>query len=231
MSKKLLMNSYSGSDGLKPVQDGLVCWLDAFDLTSYAQGNTWNDKSGNGNNGIVEAITTLNSINNGILHANSLVNIPNPTKGLSQYTVEIGYEDISKKYWMGLWGNRSGNTGVSFYQTGGNYKTYPSLSFTASTKDEISGGKNFTAFIFNEKNIEVYHNGEIVATGSNLNIKSSTANYLCFMSRKPNTATDDTTDGVDRQLANWYYIRIYNKALTEEEVLNNYNYEMTLERG
>ena len=51
------------------------------------------------------------------------------------------------------------------------------------------------------------------------------------MGRKPNAVTEDTNTGADYLANKWYYIRIYNKALTEEEVLNNYNYELSLTRG
>ena len=46
MSRKLLMNNYS-ENGLSPVMDGLICWLDGRDGRN---GDTvWKDRSGNGN--------------------------------------------------------------------------------------------------------------------------------------------------------------------------------------
>lgn len=234
MSKKLLLNNHS-VNGLLPVQDGLICWLDAFDLNSYSAGDTWNDRSSYGNNGIVRTLSTLVSIDNGILYANSIVDIPNPTKNLSSYTVEIGYEDIEKTYWHGLWGNRSGSSGRSFYQTHASYNAYPGLNTTISSKNEIMGGKNFVVFTFSSSFLNIYHNGKLYLNCSlsttNNQIPPSTANYLCFMSRKPNSNNDDTQGGTDCRLAKWYYIRIYNKTLTEEEILNNYNYELSLQRG
>ena len=233
MSKKLLMNNYSssGGGGLQPIQDGLVCWLDAFDLTSYNTGETWNDRSSYGNNGLVTNIITLNSINYGILNANSIVNIPNPTKNLTSYTIEIGYEDSTKQYWLGLWGNTSGSTGISFYQTNATYVSYPGIGLTTNPKTEIMGGKNYITFSISEGSLKIYHNGEIYADGTNIRIVPSTANYLCFMCRKPNTHDETTQTGTDSRVAKWYYIRIYNKALTDEEILSNYNYELSLTRG
>lgn len=235
MSKKLLMNKYS-VNGLLPVQEGLVCWLDAFDLTSYSLGIEWPDRTGNGN-GIVREASNVVSVNNGILHACSIVDIPNPTKGLTSYSVEVGYEDLKTGYWLGLWGNTSANTerychGLSFHQLGNSYGAFP-FYLTTPTKTEINGGKNYTVLTINSNILEIYHNGVKYYTFNSepKNILPSEANYSCFMARKPNTLTPDATSGTDSRLAKWYYIRIYNKVLTEEEILNNYNYELTLQRG
>lgn len=236
MSKKLLFNNYT-VNGLLPAQDGLVCWLDAFDLTTYSGGIEWNDRTGH-NNGIVREDPNVVSVNNGILHAKSIVDIPNPTKGLTNYTVEIGYEDLKVGYWLGLWGNTSakaGNTsdGNSFYQLNDTIGSYP-LEKTTSNKTGITGGKNYITFSYYGSGLKIYHNGELLSTQEN-NISgilnTSNADYLCFMGRKPNSVSPTTSSGTDAKRAKWYYIRIYNKTLTDEEISNNYNYELSLQRG
>ena len=51
-----------------PIQDGLVLYLDAGDLSSYpGSGETWTDLSGNGNNGTLENGVGYNSANGGFL--------------------------------------------------------------------------------------------------------------------------------------------------------------------
>ena len=55
MSKKLLMNNYV-SNGLMPVMDGLICWLDARD---YDGTNVLRDRSGNSNDFIINGAITL----------------------------------------------------------------------------------------------------------------------------------------------------------------------------
>lgn len=239
MSKKLLMNKFS-VNGLLPIQEGLVCWLDAFDLTSYTVNSVWLDRTGNNNNGTVNKLNDFQSIGNGILEAKSLVNIPNPIKGLSTFSIEIGYQDNGTGYWSGLCGFYSGSTstghkGLSLIHINKSYDLYP-FNILPPSKEDINGGKNYVILVINSNDVTIYHNttkftSVNTITKCNKEILPSEANNLCFMARKPNTANENTTDGAEFRLNKWYYIRIYNKALTEEEVLNNYNYEMTLGRG
>ena len=63
MTKKLLMNNHN-NNSLLPTQNGLVCWLDAFDLTTYEVGTVWNDRTNSNNNGTVTTLNQFNSINN-----------------------------------------------------------------------------------------------------------------------------------------------------------------------
>ena len=239
MSKKLLMNNHN-DNSLLPTQDGLVCWLDAFDLTTYEVGTVWQDRTSNNNNGTVDYLYEFQSVSNGILEAKSLVNIPNPIKGLSTLSIEIGYEDMETGYWSGLCGFYSGSTstgykGVSFNHINKAYDIYP-LSIIPPSKEDINGGKNYVILVLNSNDVTIYHNGTKFTSVNTITkcdkeILPSEANNLCFMGRKPNSVDENTTDGADYRLNKWYYIRIYNKALTEEEVLNNYNYELSLTRG
>lgn len=240
MSKKLLMNNYSSGDGLLPIQDGLVCWLDAFDLTSFAINSVWIDRTNNGNNGNVTTLDTFSSLSNGILYAKGVVDIPNPIKGLNTFTIEIGYQDMQTGYWSGLCGFYSGDTstgynGVSIHQTGNTFGMFP-FYLSPPDKAGVKGGKNYFTFIINSSNVTVYHNGEMFTsfntkTNYDKEILPSQSNYLCFMSRKPNSVNENVTGGADDRLNKWYYIRIYNKELSEEEVLTNYQYELSLTRG
>lgn len=242
MSKKLLMNN-RGDNGLSPTQNGLVCWLDAFDLTDKQQSLTWADRTNNNNDGTFNfSLNSVNmTVNNGVLIAENSVQIPNPTKGLSQYTVEIGYEDISAKYWLGLWGNTSESSstyykGVSIYQEKKLIGGYP-FTFYSTPKDVIEGGKNYVTTTLNSNQLTVYHNGVKLYTINTTNqtppkeMLPSEANYFCFMARKPNNATIESDTGADMISSKWYFIRIYNRVLTPEEVLANYNYELSLQRG
>lgn len=238
MSKKLLMNSFSGgSGGLSPVQDGLVCWLDAFDLTTFENNGTWSDRMNN-YDGIIRNAFNVYSINNGELHANGVVDIPNPTKGLTNYTIEIGYEDVAQKYWLGLFGNVSKkwgltSDGTSFYQQGGIIGMYP-LERTCISKEGIQNGKNYITITYYETGLTIYHNGVLLGNflnNENATIYPSNAEYCCFMSRKPNSVNETTTGGADYKECKWYFIRFYNRVLTNEEITNNYNYELSLGRG
>lgn len=241
MSKKMLMNNYS-ENGLLPIQDGLVCWLDAFDLTDKQQSLTWTDRTNNNNATFKFSLNSADkTVINGVLEGLNYVNIPNPTKGLSNYTVEVGYEDISKKYWLGLWGNTSESSstyykGVSIYQERKLIGGYP-FTFYSTPKDVIEGGKNYVTTTLNSNQLTVYHNGVKLYTINTTNqitpkeMLPSEADNFCFMGRKPNALGVDTNTATDCVKARWYFIRIYNRVLTDEEVLTNYNYELSLSRG
>lgn len=237
MSKKLLLNNHV-VNGLSPVQDGLVCWLDAFDLTTYEINSIWEDRSSYKNNGIVSAIYDKATITNGVLNVKSVLNIPNPTKELTNYTVEIGYEDVILRYWCGLWGNTSKSisnnpNGISIYQGDNSIGLYP-LDIVTPSFEGLRGGKNYITFTFSSSELIIYINGvkfNTLTYTDERKINPSNANYLCFMSRKVNTVDENTTNGADMLRNNWYFIRIYNKTLTQEEVIFNYNYELSLQRG
>lgn len=242
MSKKLLLNNNVVNE-VTPIQNGLVCWLDAFDLTEFKENTIWIDRTNN-NNGTVtnySSYPTSSKVINGELLAQGTVNIPNPTKGLSNYTVEVGYQDLGKKYWLGIWGNTSEtgtnySKGLSLYQENNLIGSHPSL-YTPIENNDIKLGKNYLTVAINSGKILIYRNGQKLlsyntstrANGSE--ILPSEADYFCFMGRKPNNVTVDTNIGVDFVLSKWYYLRIYNRTLTDNEIINNYNYELTLSRG
>lgn len=238
MSKKLLMNSFSGSssEGLAPVENGLVCWLDAFDLTpDYYVGTVWTDRSGNNNDGVVKNIFDTIEVNNGVLYTKSYANIPNPTKNLNEYTVEIGFEDVIQRYWCGLWGNTgASSTGNSCYISGDACVSFYPTVITSSINNDLHGGKQYITVTISSTNVKVFRNGVHFFTYDFTDSKKiipSTANNFVFMARKTNNPNDTTDTGADMLKNKWYFLRIYNRALTEEEILNNYNYEMTLVRG
>lgn len=240
MSKKLLMNNRSDS-GLSPTQNGLVCWLDAFDLTNFELSTVWLDRTNNNNDATVCYLPVVESVGNGILHAKTAVNIPNPTKGLSQYTVEVGYQDVTNRYWLGLWGNTSdfGDgyfKGLSLYQQENGIGGYP-ISINVASKNGIQYGKNYITATINSNELTIYHNGErlsfnnLTTQSPSKQILPSEANYFCFMGRKPNNANEESNTSADMISAKWYFLRIYNRVLTQEEILANYNYELSLTRG
>lgn len=238
MSKKLLLNSFSGgsSEGLTPVQNGLVCWLDAFDLSSnYSINTVWTDRSGNNNDGVVTTLFEFGSVGNGVLNAKSLVNIPNPTKELSEYTVEVGYEDVMLRYWCGLWGNTGAlSTGTSCYISGDSCVSFYPTVISSSINEDLHGGKQYITVTISSTNVKMFRNGLLFYTYDFTDSKKiipSTANNFIFMARKSNNPNDTTDTGADMLKNNWYFLRIYNRILTEEEVSNNYNYELSLERG
>ena len=208
-----------------PITDGLTCWLDARSLSDFTSGGTWIDLSGNGNNGSI-AEAQLVSLENGILNGSGYINIPNPTKGLSDYTVEVGFKDLSTGYWIGLWGNTSGTTGNSTYRDNGFYNGYPVPMTESASKTE----REYYTVVVKDNRADIYFNGLLLCK-NRCTLTPSDANYFVFMARKPNNATQDTNGGADVKRAEWYFLRIYDRALTADEVMSNYTYETSLNRG
>ena len=206
------------------IMDGLTCWLDARSLSDFAYGETWADLSGNGNNGSI-AQAHLTSLENGILDGVGYVNIPNPTKGLSNYTVEIGFKDLSTGYWLGLWGNTSGSTGNSAYKQNGSYSGYPTPMAVTVSKTE----REYHTIVVKDNRVDMYLNGLLLRENC-CTLTPSDANYFVFMGRKPNNPTQDTNGVADAKRAEWYFLRIYDRALTGDEILFNYTYETSLNR-
>lgn len=225
MAKKLLMNNYS-ENGLMPTIDGLVCWLDGRD---YVTGETiWRDRSGNNKDAILTNSSGVKK--NNYLYYRGAGNIDNPTLNLESYTVEIYLKDLSTGYWNGLYGNTSGSSGTSIYITGRNFggvKWYP-LGIHVPLNSVNS--KAILSVVYEKNSVSVYSNGIFIAKW-HINIPPSTAKYFVICARKPNDAGINTDTFTDGRLNEWYSFKIYNRALTEKEIQQNYLYEQSIERG
>lgn len=225
MPKKLLMNNYSENRTM-PVMDGLVCWLDGRD---YITGGTiWRDRSGHNKN----ATLTNNSgiKKNNCLYYRGAGNIENPTLNLESYTVEIYLKDLSTGYWNGLYGNTSGSSGTSIYITGRNFggvNGYPRGLYVPLNS---VNSKAILSVVYEKNSVSVYSNGIFIAKW-HINIPPSTAKYFVICARKPNVTNDNTDTFADDRLNEWYSFKIYNRALTEKEIQQNYLYEQSIERG
>ena len=208
------------------ITDGLTCWLDARSLSSFVSEETWIDLSGNGNNGLI-AQASLTSLENGILDGSGYINIPNPTKELSNYTVEVGFKDLATGYWLGLWGNTSGSTGNSIYKENATrYHGYPGLMGVSISKTE----REYYTVVVKDNQASVYFNGLLLGENCRT-FTPSVADYFVFMGRKPNNPTQDTNGVADAKRAEWYFLRIYDRALTGDEISLNYTYETSINRG
>lgn len=183
------------------------------------------DLSGNGNNGSISH-ASLTSLENGILNGSGYINIPNPTKGLSNYTVEVGFKDLATGYWLGLWGNTSGSTGNSTYKQNGSYSGYPIGMTVNVSKTE----REYHTIVVKDNRADMYLNGLLLRENC-CTLTPSDAKYFVFMGRKPNAPTQNNDGGVDAKRAEWYFLRIYDRALTADEISFNYTYETSLNRG
>jgi hypothetical protein len=219
------------------VRDGLILWLDANDKTSYpGSGTIWKDLSKGGNDGILTNGPTFNSGNGGSIEfdgVNDYVNFINTT-------LDFNAKDFSILCWfsttdtnmriiqtrnVGALGSKSGwqisvaftrswsNTAIE--DTNGNFINFSSFTDLSSLNGQFYlVGLTWKTSIGQGK---LYINNNLKSTQTNSSMINSNIN-----------STDNLQIG--RANSNTQYLNgkipqslIYNRALTEQEILQNYN--------
>lgn len=216
------------------VTDGMILCLDAASLISYSgSGSTWNDLSGRGNNAtLINSPTYDSSTNRGLFTfaaASAQMATIQAQSSLSVFTVEawmkfnsLGgrptailtqeYPGVSSRinYSIGLNGvNGSGaydgKLNVGFYD--GTWRT--TSGFTPSTNVWYH-----VVMTYNGSTIIQYSNGVLQSSLSYAGTPTTSGGLLRLMRR---------WDDVDYLDGNLSIARIYNRALSSDEVTNNYN--------
>jgi hypothetical protein len=212
------------SRGPKIVTDGLVLTLDAGSKKSYSgSGTTWKDLSGNGNNGTLVNGVGYSGSNLGSLSFDGVddyvtVNNFNVNNSI---TVE-GWFNVITSSWAPIIGNWNSNgNGDSWLLTkNSSNKMSFYVRFNASTGDVINEIQETTngvwqqyVGVFNNFNLSLYKNGFLV------NSKSTTTNTLHQNSLQIWLGRFST----------FYFggnignCKVYNRALTAQEIQQNYN--------
>lgn len=223
--------------GPKIVTDGLVLYLDAANQKSYpGTGTTWSDLSGNGNNGTLVNGPTFNSDNLGSLvfdGVNDLVLIPSSSlSSPSQLTIEILFKRN---------GVLSQGVGCPIHRNDGSNGNVGNSEFTIAVwKDNsnyiygsigANGGSTWTngyTGVICELN-RYYHvitswNGTTVKTyvDGDLKVTYNFSNYT-NSSGKIRVGSSTDTGSVYQWAGNIPSFKIYNRAFSDVEVLQNYN--------
>jgi len=215
--------------------DGLVLYLDTANPTSYISGSTvWNDLSGNMNNGTLFGTPTFNTSNGGNIDfdgINDYTNIPNAASEINSLNVSIGcwinqntihtsdvFNEIKMIAQLSTTepGNSSTfylhlrNSGVIWrYQRGSGQ-----FNFSPAATQE-TGKWVYYVGVSDTNNISLYKNGLLVG---------STANNVSYL-----TLANNDINLVKGEFDNTFFngkisnVQIYNRALTEVEILKNYN--------
>ena len=218
------------------VPSGLVLTLDAGNFTSYPQtGTTWFDLTGN-KDGTIVGNTAFSSSDNGFFYLDGDQdyidfgsNPPNfPTGNITVFiwlkatALRAGWNIFFSKWFATTSGSGTFNdmhycikwNGANYYQnlyTSGNSDMYGSTALTTNTWYYVG----FT--LVNGGNLQMYVNGQTdgaVRTGvSRTNYTSSSLLWL-----------GDARSGGSVDLAgNIAALQIYNRAITPDEVLQNFN--------
>lgn len=218
MPKKLLMNNYS-ENGLMPVMDGLICWLDGRDGKT---GDTiWKDRSGNGNDATVtncewtgKALKTTSDLSAFLVSKEMIDGDDTP------FTLEIYFSryatdrpgraenvimaNSAKQWWDSTSIYFQGS--MLFYDTGRN---------TLVTNSEFNKAYQVTIAKYHANSRKAFVNGKFIG----MTVRYSDG--IAFFGNYDST----------KMKGNYYSIRLYNRVLTEEEIQQNYLYEQSIERG
>jgi hypothetical protein len=219
------------SNGPTVVTSGLVLSLDAADRNSYpGSGTTWTDMSGNGNNATLVNSPAFSSASGGAIALDGIddsVSLQTFTFTNLPYTLEFfgkitGTLDTSNR--RSIFANFSfasefSNTNTFFTNiTVDSVATY--FNFGFSTAGSIVVGNNFHwVFTLNDsKQVYQYLN----------NVKTAVNTQLTSYTTITSTIQRFGASGLGRYfVGNLYCARIYNKALTDSEVVQNYNASKT----
>jgi hypothetical protein len=214
----------------KIVTDGLVLALDAANTKSYpGSGTTWFDKSGNGNNGTLANGPTFDSGNGGSIVFDGVndrvsMGIGSTFFPLPQFTINVWFKSFgtvditgtSPSLYGFTFGIRCivGTSALSFSVDNGS-----NLSTTSTTGNiPFRNGDWY--------NCTMTHTGTTNSMYINGQFNVSVNRTWSGTSRWP---TNDWNMGRDNNNTNqWFFgqipqCQIYNRALTPDEILQNYN--------
>ena len=200
------------------VTNGLMCLLEPDNLTTGA--TIWQDKSGHNINFYIEGAPTFTVENNACSLADGVAlycapdNLPTGTK-----TYEIYYRRINTGYYNSLMyiGEK-----LCMQLTPDGYtirlgtRRYLGVSDNDPLpKQDLS---SVIGVIISQNCLKVYQNGNIFKTYpyNNSDVLNFTTKYYI---RK-------RSDNADKKAKYIYSFKIYNRELTEDEIIRNYNYEM-----
>ena len=210
----------------KIITDGLVLCLDAADKKSYSgSGTTWTDRSGNNLNGSLINSPTFSSDNNG----NFSFDATNESVSIAETSI-LNLQSYTYAFWIKRTQAQSGNwmqilqrstsnrnPGIWFY-----INEISRLHFSIRVSNGSSPSVNPGGFSLNEWH---YFTASVEYTGSNTIMKGYTDTVYNSGSTTtgayPNLGTGSSFVGkFGLHIAN---LKIYNRALNQTEVLQNYN--------
>jgi hypothetical protein len=202
----------------KVVTDGLVLYLDAGNNRSYASGSTsWLDLSRGGNVGTLINGPTFSSANGGSLFFDGTndyvdLNSNNIVAGTNPFTIESFYKTTGASNGA-IFTNYGGGfaTGVWF---AGRYGIYINNSVYAVGAPLPLGTYHMAATRDGSGNVRLYINGVLNNTGTLTQSIPSNINFR--IGSNVNVFNEPLT-------GNLYSLKVYNRVLSAQEVLQNYN--------
>jgi len=199
------------------VQDGLVTNL----INPPSSGTTWTDASGNGNNATLNGSPSYASANGGGYTTSSTSYISLPNNLSSTFTVSVACSLNPSTFWATLWGNESWNAGRGYIAYFLSNTTLNLGSSTGPTSVTVSGINTIHIwdFVVNGTSYTLYRDGVSISTGTFTAPSGGVStNGLYFGARHTNTGTSYT----DACPGTYYSMRVYNRALSADEINTNF---------
>ena len=210
--------------GASIVRNGLVLCLDAANVKSYpGTGTAWNDISGNGNTGTLVSGPVYSSTNSGIFTFNgtdryvsgSLATVAVGSSATIEAMVRLNdVTNLSAIFSHGQSGSAFNmgmvisNSGLRFRNTTGDYAL--STPTTLVTSQWYHLALSITASLTTG-----YCNG--LSQGTTNQVITSSAFTAYHISRR---SANSATENVNGDIA---FLRVYNRALSDTEIVQNYN--------
>jgi hypothetical protein len=208
----------------KIVTDGLVFYLDAANSKSYVSGSTaWNDISRGGNNGTLVNGPTFNSGNGGSIvfdGVNDYVTIPDsPALKLNgNFTIMLWHRAITKTNTFPgpLYKGNSGAGGtgyILFYTSVNNGEIYLKRdNIQLPLTSAVNTYWSHITFTYDGTNVRGYLNGVNSYTSSTVTYSTNNDSSSLLLGRADQSG--NAAIGT---------IQMYSKALSAQEILQNYN--------
>ena len=218
-------NVFDEFTGAPVVDSSLVLWLDAGQTASYSgSGTTWTDLSGKGNNGtLINSPTYINNsfLFNGVDQVCTLAASGTIPTGASARTISIWFYTTTTSWAVdanNLFYYGQPSPGKAF---GIDMDNFPSMQFytwgydlTFSTTFSQVGWHNISVTYDGSTAVKIYENGQPTQTLTTpvLNTTSS----IVYISSAGNAISAYYEGNISE-------VSIYNRALTADEVAQNYN--------
>jgi hypothetical protein len=199
------------------VQDGLVANL----INPPSSGTTWTDASGNGNNATLNGSPTYTSSNGGGYTTSSTSYFSIPYNLPNTFTISVACSLNPSKFWATLWGNESWNAGKGYiaYLLSNSTMNLGSSTGVASISVTGINTVHIWDFVVNGTSYTVYRDGVSVGTGTFTAPSGGLSTTgLYFGARHGNDGSSYT----DALPGTYFSMRVYNRALSADEINTNF---------
>ncbi len=220
------------------VQNGLICWYDGLYNTRNGHSNTtntWEDLTGNNNTGI---LMNVNKTAQSGWNYDSLIldGIDDWVKMTHLYSNNMTIEIVAKplkleenKQQAFLLNHEAGGLGIQKVNgnietqicINGKYETIASSSITVGKKYSLSTGNN-------SSQIYIRNNGSTLTKKVTGNITKPSGNTVFAIGTNPSQSYEALGSKEARFNIQVYSVRIYNRCLTNNEIMKNYEIDKTL---